>query len=214
MSYMQVTLADGQSKIVGILGVKWNNSDYQKYGDTVKELKESRRCQQCRLNIQHASAVWMIWVMDSIPWVRCASGNVCIPVFLVIRIVFHFTPRIPTILLWPSASATCIYDIDYELQGIALNWHHQSYWVGIIISQSHISKVSQNCRSDRQRPGPIDRTPETPGSGKKLRRDFVSSCCACTAGHRMVPQTPSHTQSTHAPSPGGGEDEFLKRCCF
>ena len=64
-----------------------------------------------------------------------------IPVFLVIRIVFHFTPRIPTILLWPSASATCIYDIDYELQGIALNWHHQSYWVGIIISQSHISKV-------------------------------------------------------------------------
>ena len=67
-----------------------------------------------------------------------------IPVFLVIRIVFHFTPRIPTILLWPSASATCIYDIDYELQGIALNWHHQSYWVGIIISQSHISKVSQS----------------------------------------------------------------------
>ena len=70
-----------------------------------------------------------------------------IPVFLVIRIVFHFTPRIPTILLWPSASATCIYDIDYELQGIALNWHHQSYWVGIIISQSHISKVSQSSRT-------------------------------------------------------------------
>ena len=69
-----------------------------------------------------------------------------IPVFLVIGIVFHFTPRIPTILLWPSASATCIYDIDYELQGIALNWHYQSYWVDIIISQSHISKVSQSCR--------------------------------------------------------------------
>ena len=66
-----------------------------------------------------------------------------IAVFLVIRIVFHFTPRMPTILLWPSASATCIYDIDYELPGIAaLYWHHQSYWVGVIISQSHISKVS------------------------------------------------------------------------
>ena len=110
-----------------------------------KEVKESRPCQQCWVNNQHASAVWMIWVMDSIPWVRCASGNVSyfrIPIFLVIRIVFHFTPRIPTILVWPSASATCIYDIDYELQGIALNWHHQSYWLGIIISQSHISKVS------------------------------------------------------------------------
>ena len=41
-----------------------------------KEVKESRPCQQCRLNNQHASDVWMIWVMDSIPWVRCASGNV------------------------------------------------------------------------------------------------------------------------------------------
>ena len=146
----------------------------------------------------------MIWVMDSIPWVRCASGNVLslwsgecidicmitsklesswadivdidcslwplnqfrlflqnsrsdisyfrIAVFLVIRIViFHFTPRIPTVLLWPSASATCIYGIDNELQGIALNWHHQSYWVGIIISQSHTSKVSQICRMYRHR---------------------------------------------------------------
>ena len=27
------------------------NSDYQKYGDTVKELKESRRYQQCLLNL-------------------------------------------------------------------------------------------------------------------------------------------------------------------
>ena len=94
------------------------------------------------------------------PW------HAVIPVFLVIRIIFHFTPRIPTILLWPSASATCIYDIDYELQGIALNWHHQYYWVDIIISQSHISKVSQSCRMYVERPGPIDRTPETPGSGK------------------------------------------------
>ena len=28
------------------------------------------------MSTQHASAVGMIWVMDSIPWVRCASGNV------------------------------------------------------------------------------------------------------------------------------------------
>ena len=61
--------------------------------------------------------------------------------------LFHFTPRIPAILLWSSANATCIYDIDYELRGIALYWHHQLYWVGIIIS-----KVS---------------TKALPGSGKK-----------------------------------------------
>ena len=28
------------------------------------------------MSTQHAFAVLMIWVMDSIPWVRCASGNV------------------------------------------------------------------------------------------------------------------------------------------
>ena len=84
-----------------------------------------------------------------------------IAVFLVIRIVFHFTPRIPTILLWPSASATCIYDIDYELQGIALNWHHQLYWVGIIISQSHISKVSKSSRREGGR-DPRDTWVRTP----------------------------------------------------
>ena len=44
--------------------------------ESKKEVIESRPCQQCRLNNQYASAVWMIWVMDSIPWVRCASGNV------------------------------------------------------------------------------------------------------------------------------------------
>ena len=41
-----------------------------------------------------------------------------IPIFLVIRIVFHFTTTIPTILLWPSASATCIYDIDTNCKGL------------------------------------------------------------------------------------------------
>ena len=90
---------------------------------------------------------------------RSGSSYFRIHIFLVIRIVFHFTPRIPTILLWPSASATCIYDIDYKLQGIALNWHHQLYWVGIIISQSHISKVSQSlgCMyTGTHRPDPRD----------------------------------------------------------
>ena len=77
----------------------------------------------------------------------------CVTLLLVcllsqIRIVFHFTSRIPTILLWPSASATCIYDIDYELQGIALYWHHQLYWVGIIISK--VSTKGVGCR-DRHR---------------------------------------------------------------
>ena len=35
-----------------------------------KEVKESSPCQQCWLNNQHASAVWMIWVMDSKPRVH------------------------------------------------------------------------------------------------------------------------------------------------
>ena len=40
------------------------------------------------------------------------------------------------------------------------------YWVGIFISQSHISKV---CKKSRQfqTPAPIDRTPGIPGSDKK-----------------------------------------------
>ena len=39
--------------------------------------KNSQREQtMSTMSTQHASAVGMIWVMDSIPWVRCASGNV------------------------------------------------------------------------------------------------------------------------------------------
>ena len=38
------------------------------------------------MSTQHASAVGMIWVMDSIPWVRCASGNVCFNVRYVMNI--------------------------------------------------------------------------------------------------------------------------------
>ena len=88
----QVALvADGQNKIVGILEVKWKTNQNTNMGIRKQEIpllefclilkndlevKESRPCQQCRLNNQHASDVWMIWVMDSIPWVRCASGNV------------------------------------------------------------------------------------------------------------------------------------------
>ena len=87
---MQVPLvADGQTKIIGILEVEWNTNlfernmgiqkqeipllEFCKIGKGNLEVKESRPChQQCRLNHQHASADGMIWVMDSIPW-QCSK---------------------------------------------------------------------------------------------------------------------------------------------
>ena len=63
-------------EIRGYKNKKYYFLSFVKILKSKKEVKESRPCQQCRLNNQHASAVWMIWVMDSIPWVRCASGNV------------------------------------------------------------------------------------------------------------------------------------------
>ena len=39
--------------------------------------------------------------------------------------------------------ALCLNLILMDWPGIALYWHHQLYWVGIIISQGHISKVSK-----------------------------------------------------------------------
>ena len=48
-------------------------------------------------------------------------------------------------------------------------------WVGIIISQSYISKVPKNSCSDRQTSGPIDRTPETPGPGKNNNKKHMIS---------------------------------------
>ena len=86
--HMQVALADGQSKVVGILEVNWNINLKEK-GERKKEIggyenkkylpllefcKNSQREQT--ISTQHAFAVGMIWVMDSIPWVRCASNNV------------------------------------------------------------------------------------------------------------------------------------------
>ena len=52
---------------------------------------------------------------------------------------------------------------------IALYWHHQFYWVGIIIS-----KVSTKgpIRTDLETPRTIDRTPGTPGSGKNTSAIF------------------------------------------
>ena len=44
--------------------------------NTQKQLRGQREKTMSTMVTQHASAVRMIWVMDSIPWVRCASGNV------------------------------------------------------------------------------------------------------------------------------------------
>ena len=45
MSYMQVALADGQSKIVGILGVKWNTILITRNTGIQKTLPEAQRTQ-------------------------------------------------------------------------------------------------------------------------------------------------------------------------
>ena len=159
MSYMQVALADGQTKIVGILGVKWNtiliwgyeNKKYHFLSFVKIPKRRSTRADHVdnvnsTINMLLLLGWFELWTQypgSVVPlatftklnkWYFLFSYSL---LFLVIRFIFQFTSKIP-ILLWPSASATCIYDIDYELQGIALNWHHQSYWVGIIISQSHI----------------------------------------------------------------------------
>ena len=122
----------------------------------------------------------MIWVMDSIPWVRCASGNVFlqnpnsgisyyfrIPIFLVIRIVF------PEFLQFcfdhQLTSATCIHIWHwlrfardrYKLasSNVLIWYHHQP--------ESHQQSFTKFL--DIETPGPIDRTPETPGSGKNWK---------------------------------------------
>ena len=115
--------------------------------------------------------------MDSVPWVRCASGNVFlqnpnsgisyyfrIPIFLVIRIVF------PEFLQFcfdhQLTSATCIHIWHwlrfardrYKLasSNVLIWYHHQP--------ESHQQSFTKFL--DIETPGPIDRTPETPGSGK------------------------------------------------
>ena len=47
---------------------------------------------------------------------HCWHGllSLTIPLFLVIRFIFQFTSKIPTILLWPQATAACIYVIEHE----------------------------------------------------------------------------------------------------
>ena len=52
--------------------------------------------------------------------------------------VFHFTSKIPTILVWPSATttgATCIHGIDYNLPGISLYWQYLAS--SIVLSWYH-----------------------------------------------------------------------------
>ena len=85
MTYMQAAVADGQSKNVGILEVNWNINlilqeiggyENRKYHFLSFEKNSQWWQTMSTMSTQHASAVGMIWVMDSIPWVRCASGNV------------------------------------------------------------------------------------------------------------------------------------------
>ena len=100
-------------------------------------------------------------------WTQYPGSVVPLAMFLVIRIVFHFTPRIPTILLWPSASATCIWhwvqiarNCLILAPSIVLSWYHHQ-------PESHQQSFTKFL--DIERPGPIDRTPETPRSGKNAK---------------------------------------------
>ena len=65
---MQVALAYGQSKLEETLQQE------------IPLLEFCKNCQReqtmSTMSTQHASTVGMIGVMDSIPWARCASGNV------------------------------------------------------------------------------------------------------------------------------------------
>ena len=89
-----------------------------------------------------------------------------IPVFLVIRIVFHFTPRIPTIffdhqlvrLAYMTLITNCNCDRFKLASSIVLSWYHHQ-------PESHQQSFTKFL--DGGTPGPIDRTPETLGSGKK-----------------------------------------------
>ena len=90
-----------------------------------------------------------------------------IPLFLVIRFIFQFTSKIPTTLLWPSASATWTVSTNSQ----------ELLYIGIINSIELVSssarvtaKFQKGVRvTGIETPGPIDRTPETPGSGKNWK---------------------------------------------
>ena len=86
------------------------------------------------------------------------------------------------------------FKVDHQVEALSWlhclgmpHWHYQfKYWVGILISQSHISQVCKTSLSylvsDRQRSGPIDRTPGTPGSDKNVScpappRPEAKKCC-------------------------------------
>ena len=96
----------------------------------------------------------MIQVIDSIPWVRCASGN-----------VFFNSHKFQ---YWPPGGATCI----ATLPGIA-HWHHL-----LVLScyphqpESHQLSLQNllDWVSDWLTSGPIDRTPGTPGSDKNTSK--------------------------------------------
>ena len=49
--------------------------------------------------------------------------------------------------------------LPYWHHQLVLSWYHHQ-------PESHQQSLNQRSCSDRQTPGPIDRTPETPGSGK------------------------------------------------
>ena len=56
--------------------------------NTQKQKGGQREQTMSTMSTQHASGVGMILVMDSIPWVRCASGNVSVTYSLSLSSLF------------------------------------------------------------------------------------------------------------------------------
>ena len=171
---MQVPLGDGQSKIIGTLEVNWNinlitrNKGIRKqeillleFCRNTQKQKRGQRDQTMSTMLTQQSTCFCC--LDDLSYELNTLGPLClwqclqnsrsgisyfrIPIFLAIRIVFHFTPRILTIVLWPSASVRLAY-IWHWLQiarnrfklasSIVLSWYHHQ-------PESHQQSLNQRC---------------------------------------------------------------------
>ena len=159
---MQVALADGQSKIEGILEVNWNiNLITRNKGKRKQEIpllefcKNSQRadhvnnvdstCFCCWNDLSYGlNTLGPLCLWQCLQNSRSSISCFRIPLFLVIRFIFQFTSKVPKISLWPSASGTCIYGSRLCINSMQ-DWTHLFCRTGKgfapehVVRQSHVS---------------------------------------------------------------------------
>ena len=120
----------------------------------------TRWCHLHKLQIWPTGAIWFTNKMSTIALVANLANR------------WH---NLHWFKIWTWGGSTCIgFKVDHQVASlhchIALNCPIgiiSQYWVGIFISQSHISRVSQTSLTDWRTYGPKDRTPGYLGPIKK-----------------------------------------------